>query len=99
MSRGGRVPLAGTEPARQQMTPCPECGHPRVTINGHWLRWRREMAGIDQRTLAARLGVSGPYLSDMERGRRTVPASVLQVYRTLTPRRRGSYRTSTGRQP
>jgi DNA-binding transcriptional regulator YiaG len=83
-----RIPLAGEEPPRQQVTPCPECGQPRWTPNGAWLRWRRQTAGLDQRTLARRLHVSGPYLSDLERNRRTVPTSVLRVYATLKRRPR-----------
>jgi hypothetical protein len=82
-----RVRRAGPEPPRDHLTPCPECGHPRLTPNGAWLRWRREAAGLDQRTLAARLRLSGPYLSDLERNRRTVPVSVLRLYGQLPVRR------------
>jgi hypothetical protein len=88
--RGRRVPLAGAEPPRLTPSSCPECGHPRLTPNGAWLRWRREAAGLDQRTLAARLDVSGPYLSDLERNRRTVPEAIMRVYRQLrAPRVKG----------
>jgi hypothetical protein len=64
-----RTPDA-TPPAKVRVDICPHCGAGRRVINGAWLRWRRERAGIDQRTLAARLGISGPYLSDIERNRR-----------------------------
>ena len=70
-------------PARHRIDVCPHCqGRTRVP-NGAWLRWARERAGIDQRTLAATLGISGPYLSDLERNRRSCPPSILAAYRAL----------------
>jgi len=52
-------------------------------INGAYLRWIRERAGLDQRTLAETLGISGPYLSDIERNRRACPPSIVTAYRKL----------------
>jgi DNA-binding transcriptional regulator YiaG len=62
---------------------CPHCRNKRRVINGAWLRWKREKAGIDQRTIANMLGFSGPYISDIERNRRECPASVIKLYRSL----------------
>lgn len=68
---------------RYRVEPCPTCGQPMKAIDGTALRDLREHAGLTQRDLAAQLGVSGPYLSDMERNRRTVPARVLAAYKAL----------------
>ena len=74
-------------PKPYHRTPCPTCGQPRETINGAYLRWRRERAGLDQRTLAARLSVSGPYLSDIERNRRACSPEIVAAYYQLPERR------------
>jgi len=52
-------------------------------INGAWLRWKRERAGLDQRTFAASVGVSGPYLSDIERNRRAATPTIVAAYTEL----------------
>lgn len=70
-------------PPRSRMDVCPHCGAKRRVINGAWLRWRRERAGVDQQSLAATLDVSGAYLSDIERNRRACPPSVLLAYTGL----------------
>jgi transcriptional regulator with XRE-family HTH domain len=64
---------------------CPNChGHGRQrVINGAWLKWTRERAGIDQRSFAAVVGVSGPYVSDIERNRRACPPRIAEAYKTL----------------
>jgi len=80
---GARVKEAGEQPDQWRKTACGECGHERIMINGAWLKWRRQRAGIDQRTFAKRLGISGPYLSDLERNRRDCPDSIEIAYRRL----------------
>jgi predicted transcriptional regulator len=75
--------MTGERPPRTILLPCPCCGHPARTINGRWLRYKREQAGLDQRSLAKRMHVSGPYLSDLERNRRECPPDILAVYRSL----------------
>jgi transcriptional regulator with XRE-family HTH domain len=67
--------------------PCGCCGQLRSVVNGAYLRWRRERAQLDQRTLARQLGISGPYLSDLERNRREIPALILRAYQKLRSRR------------
>lgn len=56
------------------MLPCPKCyGTGRIPDNtalGKSMRLKREVAGISLRSLARLLGISAPYLSDLERGRR-----------------------------
>jgi hypothetical protein len=64
------------------------CAHCRgtgtiTTVNGQWLKWKREHARLDQRTLGATLGVSGPYLSDIENNRRVCPVEIEAAYRAL----------------
>ena len=46
-----------------------------VRMNPAWLRWKRESAGMSLRAMARYLGVSAPYVSDVERGRRSIPDS------------------------
>jgi len=82
---GRTVRVAGKKPVKMVAVTCRECGHVKYELNGAWLRWRREAAGIDQRTLAAKLKVSGPYLSDIERNRRACPFAVEQAYNGLRP--------------
>lgn len=68
------------EPDKYRAGRCPTCGHKIIEISGAWLKWRRERAGLDQRTLAKRLKISGPYLSDIERNRRECPPSIERAY-------------------
>jgi transcriptional regulator with XRE-family HTH domain len=56
-------------------------------VNGAFLRWRRERARLDQRGLARTLGVSGSYLSDVERNRREAPLAMVQAYLRLKKKR------------
>jgi len=60
--------------------PCNECGHPKRVINGRWLKSLRENAEISQRAFGKIFKVSSPYLSDIERNRRTCPENILQGY-------------------
>ena len=89
---GTRVRQPTTKPARTVQRPCPSCGQLTATLNGAYLRWCRESAGLDQRALAALVGLSGPYLSDIERNRRDAPPGLVDIYLRLArgqrPRRR-----------
>jgi DNA-binding XRE family transcriptional regulator len=82
MSRKVRLRPGPIPPAYVQL-PCPSCGHQRPVPNGARLRHYREAAKIDQRTFGERVGVSGPYISDIERNRRDCPPDVLDAYLTL----------------
>lgn len=86
MGASVRTPPADAPP-QWYSSRCPCCEHKVVKLNGAWLRWKRESADLDQRTFAAKLGVSGPYLSDLERNRRDVPAYIEIAYRRLKVRR------------
>ena len=66
--------------------PCPCCGHQRKVVNGRALRERRERAGLTQRDFGAFVGVTSPYLSDIERNRRACPADILRAYQKLEAR-------------
>lgn len=71
-----------TEPVKYVAT-CPSCGAPAGLINPAWLRWRREQAGLTQKQLAQRLGLSSPYLSDVERGNRRCSPQLRARYEAL----------------
>lgn len=63
-----------------KLTTCPVCGTPRVSIvlDGSRLRKARLEEGTGLCEMARRLGISAPYLVDIEFGRRAVrPASAL----------------------
>lgn len=86
MSRRVRA-ASVTPPSQYRQEPCPTCGQLRPVINGPWLRWCRESAGLDQRRAAAlfkvsglQMSISGPYLSDIERNRRVCPEAIAKAY-------------------
>lgn len=70
-------------PPKLRIEECPHCGIRHRVINGAWLRWKRESNGLDQRTLASMIGISGPYISDIERNRRSCPVSIIKAYKEL----------------
>jgi DNA-binding XRE family transcriptional regulator len=82
---GQRVRIPDPVPPGQRWRAgrCPTCGQRTAEINGAYLRWRRERAGLDQRTMAKSLDVSGPYLSDIERNRRPCPGYIITAYTKL----------------
>lgn len=80
--RGVRV-TKRKRPAAWITRPCPTCGHPTRVRNGALLCWWREQAGLSQRRLAKELGISGPYLSDLETNRRTCPDDIYSAYARL----------------
>lgn len=73
----------GSEPTQWLTVPCPCCGGMKKIINGQWLRNIREQAMLDQRELGKEVGVSGPYISDIERNRRDVSSDILEAYLRL----------------
>lgn len=75
----------GPAPPMQTRTRCDHCDGTgtAVAVNGQWLKWKREHARLDQRTFGATLGVSGPYLSDIENNRRQCPVEIEAAYRAL----------------
>ena len=62
---------------------CGHCGMTRKTLNGAWLRWKREAAGVGLRELARRSGLSAPFLSDVERNNRHATPRAEAAYSTL----------------
>lgn len=46
------------------------------------LRTRRESAGITLRACARRMGISAPYLVDLELGRRRISSSILGKFKS-----------------
>jgi hypothetical protein len=85
---GRQVRLTSDRAPRQwREAICPTCGQRMQAFNGAILRYWRERAGIDQRTLARTLGVSGPYLSDLERNRRACPEDIRDAYKRLRTKR------------
>lgn len=86
---GASIRSAGPRPPKTTTIVCGECGAARRVINGAWLRWRRLTRGLSQRAYARELGISGPYLSDLERNRRELPAYVvIELKKPINPRKR-----------
>lgn len=63
--------------------PCPTCGQSTLTINGAMLKEWRQRANLTQRAFGEMVGLSSPYLSDIERNRRACPPDVLEAYQVL----------------
>jgi predicted transcriptional regulator len=56
----------------------------RIIIDGDKLRQAREATGLTMRALAERIGVSAPYLCDLEKNRRTATdATILKLIDAL----------------
>jgi DNA-binding transcriptional regulator YiaG len=66
--------------------PCNECGTPKKIINGQWLKQVREDSGMNQREFGALTKTSSPYISDIERNRRSCPDDILFHYLELNNR-------------
>lgn len=74
---------------RNNIKQCPRCdgaGSIRI-VSPESLRQTREAAGISLRTVAKRLKLSAPYVSDIELGRRNCPEAVEKFYRKLEKRK------------
>jgi predicted transcriptional regulator len=63
---------------------CPRCGGigvlPTDAFQGKLLREMREAVGLQQRDVAARMGISASYLSDLELGRRQWHTQLVDRY-------------------
>ena len=55
-----------------------------MVINGDWLREVRKNAGLTLRDMARRVGVSVPYLCDIELNRRNCLPAMRDAYENLT---------------
>ena len=66
-------------------SPCPTCGgsgeYAAERDIGLALRKRREARGMSLRDMATNLGISAPYLSDLELGRRHWKQRYTEAYR------------------
>ncbi len=62
---------------------CRLCGGQTKILNPAWLRRQRQLAGFSLRALARRVGVSAPYLSDIERGARNCTQLLQVTYEQL----------------
>jgi len=78
-----RVQLQGVGVEKFCLSPCPTCGTPKSIVNGAWLRNERKKAGLSLREMARRLGVSAPFLCDVEFSRRNCSVKVRQAYEAL----------------
>ena len=80
------IPRDAAPPERVEHR-CEHCRGAGVvrTVNGAWLKWRREHARLDQRSFGAMVGVSGPYISDIENNRRACPVEIAAAYIALKP--------------
>lgn len=70
-------------PAKFTDEPCPRCGTAQKVVNGAWLRHRRQTAGLSLRDMAKRLGLSAPYISDVELKRRHALPHIVKGYEAL----------------
>ena len=77
------------QPARITVR-CPTCGHHMKVWNGALLRELRQTARLTQRAFGELVGVSSPYISDIERNRRSCPHGILEAYRELAGGRKSS---------
>ncbi len=64
--------------------PCTRCGSAQTVVNGAWLREVRKLAGLSLREMSRRVGVSAPYLCDIERNRRNCLPAMRDAYENLT---------------
>jgi transcriptional regulator with XRE-family HTH domain len=67
-------------PPKYVTTPCSHCRQPHKRLNGAWLRYRRERAGVRLRELSRRSGISAAHISDVECGFRAVTARTQDAY-------------------
>jgi len=70
-------------PPKTILRPCPACHQLVKHPNGLLFRYWREQAGVSQRELAQRIGLSSPYLSDVESNRRSASLAVQRAYEAL----------------
>lgn len=72
-------------PPKTIETRCPTCGHLMRVKNGAALREIRQLANYTQREFGRLVNVSSPYISDIERNRRTCPQEIYDAYMDLSP--------------
>jgi DNA-binding XRE family transcriptional regulator len=70
-------------------THCPICGS-RIVPTPKELKLWRQVAGLSQRQMAARLEVSPPYVAYLENGDRSPSAIVLRRYWKFKPKKTNS---------
>lgn len=75
------------EPKKLAPHTCGHCGMTRQTLNGAWLRWVRERAGLSLREVARRAKLTPAFLSDIERGNRHATPRVEAAYAGLQTRK------------
>lgn len=81
---GASVPSpARVAPPKWRMKECPTCGNRVRVASGAWLKHKRQAALLDQRSFGETIGISGPYISDLESNRRDCPPFILRFYERL----------------
>lgn len=61
---------------RYRRSECPYCGGQRRAVQGSWLKEKRKKSKLTQEKMAARIGVSRSYYSDLENERRSASVEV-----------------------
>ncbi len=74
------------KPDKQYDRECPTCGSPTAELNGKYLKWLRTQAGLTLKDMGGDLGLSIPYLSDIENNRRKATEKVQTGYMSLEAR-------------
>lgn len=69
---------------KYQLDRCSACGQTKTVVSPAWLRQTRALAGVTLREMARRLGLSAPYLSDVELGRRRGNPNIVAAYEQLS---------------
>lgn len=75
--------MKAEQPSKFREERCPRCGSPGNVINGEWLRAQRIKAGLSLREMAARMGFSAQYVSDVEKNRRNCLPKFRAAYEAL----------------
>ncbi len=72
-------------PPKWVRQPCDHCNGKGTVerVNPKWLREMRVTAGTSLRAMARSIGVSAPFLSDVELGRRNPNVAILKAYGAL----------------
>jgi predicted transcriptional regulator len=67
------------------LTHCPNCRLRIIPTPKEMKRWRLD-AGLNQREMGKRIGVSAGYIAYLENGRRSPSATVIKRYWKFVPR-------------
>lgn len=73
--------MSTRKPAMFMDIHCKTCGGVDTVVDGAYLRWKRQRAGMTLRDLGKKLGVSAVYLSDIELNRRNRLPRVVEGYK------------------